>query len=216
MSSLRAVAATSNGAPARAAQQVVEELQGLPVGPVQVVGHQQQRRADARIAAVERVEQPLALLALGQRLAGRAPSSGSTARARPAARGRAARAAARGVRAQPRHDRPVGQLALGRVRARLRDGRAAMRAPRPQLLHQPGLPDPRLTADQDELRPAALAARHSSVSRVRSARARRAPRPEPAPRAPAPPAGAASRRARAWAREGSTPSSRPSAAAHAW
>jgi hypothetical protein len=51
-----------------AAQQVMDELERLAVGPVQVVGHEQQGGAGAHDGGGERVEQAPALLALGQRL----------------------------------------------------------------------------------------------------------------------------------------------------
>jgi hypothetical protein len=60
-------------------------------------------------------------------------------------------------RAQPRHHRPVGQRALGRIGAGLGGGGPAPGAPGPQLLHQPGLAGAGLAGDQRQLGGAALA-----------------------------------------------------------
>ena len=120
------------------AHEVAQQLQGRAVGPVQVVEHEQQRRAarDLGEQRGERVEQALALHArvaadAGSARLARAPAAGR--RGRP----RAGRAAARGTVSaappdQPRsicEDRPVGAGA-GLVEAAVEDDGAVARARR--------------------------------------------------------------------------------------
>ena len=151
-SSRRAVAATSSGAGGLRAQEVVQELERRDVEPLQVVGDEQQRRARRRAAP----GRPPRTGAGAARARAAAPAAGGPGaplelgeQARELGQMRAlepAQPRADGIGAQPGDDRPVGDRALGRVRARLGCRRARVGAPRPQLLDQPALPDPRLAA----------------------------------------------------------------------
>jgi hypothetical protein len=55
-----------------------------------------------------------------------------------------------GVRAQPRHHRPVGERPLRRIRARLGGCRSALGAPGTELLHQPALAGTGLAGHQHQ------------------------------------------------------------------
>jgi hypothetical protein len=137
----------------RAADEVVHEPQRLGVGPVQVVGHQEQRRRGSEDRGNQGVEQPQAPLPvrgpLGRRRPGLWQHTSQLGQATAVQPG-----AARGQRPrpQPGRHRGVGQRALGRKSPRLGGEGALARAPSPQLLREPRLPDARLTGDEHELR----------------------------------------------------------------
>jgi hypothetical protein len=138
------------------AEQVVEEPQGLPVGPVQVVGDQQQRPARGQQRPGQGVEQPPAPVAVGQRVRARDVGRlGAQLGQQPAElthQGRVQPGQLPGQRllAQPGHHRSVGQGALRGIRAGRRGHRPTVQAPGAELLHQPGLADAGLAGDQHQ------------------------------------------------------------------
>ena len=139
----------------RRAQQVVDEAQRLGVGPLGVVGDQQQRRADAEQGPCDRREQPSPQLALGQRPRRRGASRELRVQPRelgPLRRIEPGEPRPDRLRLQPRRHDPVGDRPLDRIRARFHSDRAGAH---PQLLHQPGLADPRFPTDDHQLRLAA-------------------------------------------------------------
>ena len=160
------------------AHEVVQELERLKVAPLHVVGDQQQRRGGGEERPGDRVEEPLAVLALGQRLGGREvgplgeqlgqqPRELGQVRAIEATEPRRDR-----LRAQPGDHGPVGDRALRRVRAGLCGERAAVGAPRAQLLDQAALADAGLAGHEHELRAAALRRAPQAVQARSLARAR--------------------------------------------
>lgn len=116
----------------------------LGVGPLHVIGDQQQRRASGQQRAPDRAEQPVPQLRLGQRVGcghltgqlGQQPGQlGQVGSAEPGqARGDPSRA-------KPRGGDPVRQRAFGGVCACFRGHHAGLQA---QLVNQPRLADARL------------------------------------------------------------------------
>jgi hypothetical protein len=97
------------------AEEVVEELEGLPVGPVEVVGDQQERAGGGQHGPGEGLEQQPSLVAVGRwrgvrevgggraELGQEADELGQPGPVEPS------EVPGQGVRAQPPHHRPVGQ-----------------------------------------------------------------------------------------------------------
>ena len=137
-------------------EQVVEELEGLGVGPVQVVGDQQQRPARGQQGPGQGVEQPLAPVAVRQRAWGREVGHpGAELGQEPGELAQQGRVQPRQrpgqpLLAQPGHHRPVGERPLGRVGTGLHGRRSLVDAPAAQLLDQPGLARPGLAGDQHQ------------------------------------------------------------------
>lgn len=139
----------------RGAQEVVEELQGLPVEPLEVVGDEQERPTRGADRPVQRIVEPLPLLSLRERLrVGKARHLRQEFR-EESRQFREARAIQllgypiQRVRAEPFHDRPVGERAFRRIRPCPGGRRAAMGAPRSKLLDESSLADPRLAGYEE-------------------------------------------------------------------
>jgi hypothetical protein len=153
-------------------EQVVEELQGLPVGPVEVVGDQQEGPGRSQDRPGQGLEQP-APIGVGRGGGwwtgpGRAELGQQACELDPPGRVEPAQVPGQGVRAQPGHHRPVGERPLGRVGAGLGGGRPGSGAPGTELFDQPGLAGAGSPVTSTSRAPApAWAARQRSVRRAR-------------------------------------------------
>ena len=134
----------------------MQELQGLPVRPVEVVGDQQERAGGRQDGPGERLEQQPALVAVGRRRGGgeagdgRAELGQEPGELGQLGRVEPAQVPGQGARAEPGHHRPVGQRPLGRVGAGLAGRGPALGAPGAELLDQPGLAGAGLAGDQHQ------------------------------------------------------------------
>ena len=181
--------------------------------PVQVVGDQQQRRGRAEQRAGDRVEQPLALLALGQAAAGVCASSGSrrassvrwprSSRRRRAASGPARSQATTG----PYASAPSAAYERASAVARAAWAHHARSSSTSRVLPMPGSP-----RHQHELRAPALG-RAPQLGQPRPLGRPADEHGAPGGAAPAAAAAAAPRTRSRVAADGSTPSSRSSVAA---
>ena len=140
----------------RRAQQVAQELEGRAVGPLQVVEHEQQRRAarDLGEQGGERVEQALPLHARVaaerlRRLAQLRQQGGEVGGARAEPLRRHGERGAAGPAAQHLEDRPVG-AGPGLVEAAVEDDGAVAVRGAGELRGEPRLADPGLAGEQDE------------------------------------------------------------------
>ena len=130
-----------------AAQQVVEELQAVRVGPLDVVGDEQQRlgRYDERGGdSGEQLRPVVAVVSrrLDRQIWQQPGEVASVPRVEPLD--------ALGERPQPGDGEPVGEGAFGAVGARLGDGGATAGAPRRELLDEAGLAHPWLSRHQHQ------------------------------------------------------------------
>ena len=139
-----------------AAQQVVEELERLLIGPMQIVGDEEDRRGGGQERPRDRVEQPLALLVGGQRLRHAGDLGQDAAELAQPSGVEPYSSRRQRIRAQPRGHGPIRQRALRLVAPRLRGRGAVMRAPRAQLLGEPALADARLAGHEHEARVSVL------------------------------------------------------------
>ena len=130
----------------------MDQAQRLRVGPLHVVGDQQQRRARGKQRAGDRAEQPPPQLRLWQRL-GRRHARGQL-RQQPGKVGELCSFQSRQARgdrlgAQPRRGDAVGERTLRGIGASLRRHGVSGHA---ELVDQPRLAEARLAGDEHELR----------------------------------------------------------------